>query len=265
MDEAELLFTHLLNCDRMSLYLNKDLPLEKNKSVLISSVLKCRMRGEPLQYILGKTEFMGLEFKVSPDVLIPRPETELLVEVALAAARLLNVSGPLEILEIGTGSGCIAVSLAKFIPRAKISATDVSPEALEIARENAAAFGVQDRVKFIHSDLFAALPRSNKGYALCISNPPYVVSSQIQRLQPELSFEPRIALDGGSDGLEFYRKLINPIYSYLDDHGLLIIEIGLGQKDAVLDMLRDSGKFQVRDVIKDYNRIDRVVVERRRS
>lgn len=261
MNEAELLFTEVLNCDRLSLYLNRDSVLDKNKLLNVSSALKRRIKGEPVQYIIGKAEFMGLEFKVNSKCLIPRPETEILVE---AAIRLAQGKGKeMRILDLGTGSGCIAVSLAKFLPGAKITAADISPEALKIARYNAAAHNVE--INFFKSDLFSSHELRAMSYGLIISNPPYVSSLELSRLQPEVKHEPPIALDGGKDGLDFYRRIIKDAPSRLKEGGFLLFEIGFGQKDKIEKILQNSGYFEIIESIKDYNNIDRVVVAKKAS
>lgn len=264
MTEAELLFSEALNCSRASLYLDKDKILEKTRASFISSVLKRRVCGEPLEYILGKTEFMGLEFKVTPDVLIPRQETEILVDTAikLAAGRLPQA---VNILDIGTGCGCIAVSLAKFLVGAKIDAIDVSRNALKVARDNAKLNGVADKIKFIQSNLFESLPICDLQYALCISNPPYIPSVEIEELQPEIRYEPRIALDGGQDGLDFFRRIISEAPVYLKEGGFLILEMGFSQKAQIENIFQKTENFEIIEVAKDYNNIDRVVVAKKNN
>ncbi len=256
MTETELLFSQVLDCDRLSLYLNKDKYLTKKELELISSALERRIKGEPLQYILGKVEFMGLELKVNEDVLIPRPETEILVETALKYAG--NEKSP-KILDLGTGSGCIAIALAKNLADTKIDASDISPEALRMAKQNAELN--KAKINFIQSDLFKGL--RNKQYAIIVSNPPYVEEAQIGRLQPELRFEPRVALSGGMDGLDFYRRIITESADYLNRNGLLIMEIGFGQRPGLEKIFLDSEKLRIIEVIKDYNNIDRVIVARK--
>ena len=246
MLEAELLFTELFNCDRLSLYLDRRSAITKDKSTLISSVLKRRISGEPIQYILGKTEFMGLKFKVTPCVFIPRPETEVLVETAMRIVRQF-ASSPvrqLEILDIGTGSGCIAISLSKFLPNAIIDATDISAEALKIAQENADLNKVN--INFIQSNLFNTYNLQPNTYDLIISNPPYITATEIDNLQPEIQYEPPIALDGGKDGLEFYRKIISLSPYYLKKDGLLIMEMGFNQAGAIRNI------FMVQESIKHF-------------
>jgi release factor glutamine methyltransferase len=260
MNEAELLFTELFNCDRLSLYLNRRSIITKDKLALISRLLQRRIRGQPIQYILGKTEFMGLKFKVAPCVFIPRPETEILIEKTIETVKLLNCQ-TVKLLDIGTGSGCIAISLSKFLPNAIIDATDISAEALKIAKENADLNRVN--INFIQSNLFDTYNLQPNTYDLIISNPPYIISTEIDNLQPEIQYEPRVALDGGKDGLEFYRKIISLSPYYLKNNGLLIMEMGFKQTEAIRNIFKISGKFEILEVAKDYNNIDRVVVARK--
>jgi release factor glutamine methyltransferase len=272
MNEAELLFTEILNCDRASLYLRRDLRLDQDKSYFISSTLKRRILGEPIQYILGKTEFMGLEFRLTPDVFIPRPETEILVEAALKY--VTHQPSPVtskKILDVGTGSGNIAISLAKFLPQTEIFATDISKKTLEIASLNAKLNKVSEKIKFIQSDLFTDYPclparQGQAGitdYDIIVSNPPYIITAEIDNLQPEISYEPRIAVDGGKDGLDFYRRIIADSASYLKLGGFLIMEMGFNQKEAIEDILQKSGNYKIIDAVRDYNNIERVLVAKR--
>ncbi|MFC1805032.1 peptide chain release factor N(5)-glutamine methyltransferase, partial [Candidatus Omnitrophota bacterium] len=254
MNERELLFTEVLDCTRTELYTGKGLSLDKKQSRRIARALKRRVLGEPLQYILGRLEFMGLEFKLNPDVFIPRPETEILVEKVIDIAHSAErIADRLNLLEIGTGSGCIAVSLAKLLPNAKITATDISERALQVARENARLNNVEARITFLKSDVFTHNAVRRRRYDLIISNPPYVASDEIDQLQPEVQREPRIALDGGRDGLDFYRRIVAEAAHHLKTSGLLILELGFRQRDAVESLLRDSGDFKVFECVKDYN------------
>ncbi|OGX15366.1 MAG: protein-(glutamine-N5) methyltransferase, release factor-specific [Omnitrophica WOR_2 bacterium RBG_13_41_10] len=262
MNEAELLFTEILDCDRAHLYLKKDLPLNKDKVSLISSVFKRRVLGEPLPYILGKTEFMGLEFKVTKDVLIPRQETEVLVETVLKIMYGVQSTGySAKILDLGTGSGCIAVSLAKHLPQCQIDALDISDGALAVARENAKLNQV--KVNFIQSDLFHNTHLGPSAYDIIVSNPPYVASQDLKQLQVEISYEPSCALDAGKDGLDFYKRIINESPKYLKPEGLLILEIGFRQRFFIEKILQDSGVFKIIELIPDYNNIERVIVAKK--
>ncbi|MDD4900310.1 MAG: peptide chain release factor N(5)-glutamine methyltransferase, partial [Candidatus Omnitrophica bacterium] len=221
MTEAEILFAEVLGCDRMSLYRNRALPLNAEISKYIGTVLKRRIHGEPLQYILGKTEFMGLEFKVEPGVLIPRQETEILVEKVVQEVTKSQGHNAisLSLLDLGTGSGCIAVFLAKMFPAAKITAVDISEQALRIAKQNAILHGVDERIQFIQGNLLSPYAVRRTQYDIIVSNPPYIPSWEISQLQPEIAYEPRIALDGGEDGLDFYRKIALTCGRCLKIHG----------------------------------------------
>ncbi|MBU1905489.1 MAG: peptide chain release factor N(5)-glutamine methyltransferase [Candidatus Omnitrophica bacterium] len=262
MTEAELLFTQILSCDRVSLYLNKKNLLNKRNSSMVSSVLKRRISGEPIQYVLGKTEFMGFEFKVNKDVFIPRPETEILVETAVKQYSVVSRQSSVKnILDLGTGSGCIAISLAKLLPEVQITAVDISEAALDVARENAKMLEVSEKIAFLKSNLFESI--GNNKYALCITNPPYIPSAEIGFLEPEIGYEPLIALDGGIDGLDFYRRLLRDLPRYIIDGGLLIAEIGFDQKDGLRHLIEESGAFKVVEVVKDYCTLDRIVVARK--
>lgn len=266
MNEAELVFIELLRCDRASLYLNKSMILESDRSSFICDVLKKRIKSEPIQYILGWAEFMGLRFKVNKHVLIPRPETEILVE---AAIKLFSTLSPqrsaLNILDLGTGCGCIAVSLAKFLPDIRITATDISKEALKLARHNAEANGVTERIDFVQSDLFKAASLKLLAYDIIVSNPPYIPNGEIESLQPEVRQEPRIAIDGGVDGLDFYRRIIRDSAGLLKKTGYLILEMGFAEKCRIEDIFRKSGNFEIIETVKDYGDIDRVISAKRKS
>ena len=272
MNETELLFTEVLSCSRAELYLEKKKMLSRENSSRISRTLKRRLSGEPIQYILGKTEFMGLEFIVSPSVFIPRPDTEILVETALrhAANKVTRYKATclsagrwftrLNVLDIGTGSGCIAVSLAKYFSQMHIIATDISQAALEMAEQNAKLNAVQDKIDFLNCDLFPPYELRTTSYELIISNPPYIKTNVIKTLEGEVQHEPREALDGGEDGLDFYRRIFRESPIYLKRGGLLILEIGFDQKEGLEKILASAQIFEVKELIKDYNNINRVLV-----
>ncbi|MFH0826452.1 MAG: peptide chain release factor N(5)-glutamine methyltransferase [Candidatus Omnitrophota bacterium] len=263
MNEAELTFTQILDYSRSDLYQNRHSFLEKGQASLIASVLKRRIHGEPLPYILKKTEFMGLEFKVNRCVLIPRPETEILVETALkyVTTSPRHHVTRVNILDVGTGSGCIAISLAKFLPDTDITATDISERAIEIARQNALIHNVE--INFLCSDLFDNYELRTMNYELIISNPPYVRTQDLNSLQPEISYEPRIALDGGQDGMDFYRRIIKEAPNHLEKEGFLLLEIGYAQLEPIRMLFKKSGSLKIMDVVKDYNNIDRIIVARK--
>jgi len=261
MTEAELVLSHVLNCDRLSLYLNKDARLGQDKSAQVSGILTRRVNGEPLQYILGSSEFMGFEFKVDQRALIPRPETEILVSSALERVKLAGQINQLKILDLGTGSGCIAVSIAKLLPQALVWATDLSLAALQLAKENADVHNV--KIKFLCGDIFSAFEKGQEKFDLIISNPPYVSEKEFCNLSKELSFEPSLALKAGRDGLYFYRRIIKQAEVYLNTDGLLALEVGFRQAKRVCAILKGKN-FDVLDLINDYNNIPRVVIAKSR-
>ncbi|MDP2927312.1 MAG: peptide chain release factor N(5)-glutamine methyltransferase [Candidatus Omnitrophota bacterium] len=262
MTEAELVLTHVLNCGRLSLYLNKEARLDRNKSAQVSRILRRRIMGEPLQYILGSTEFMGYEFKVDKRALIPRPETEILISCALEKLKSRGKTAQLKILDLGTGSGCIAVCLAKLLPQALIWASDISLGALQLAKENADLHKV--KIKFLHSDIFRTLEKDQEKFDLIICNPPYISTGEFCGLAKEISFEPVLALEAGIDGLDFYRRIISQAAFYLNDGGLLAFEVGANQADRLCAMC-DEQNFNALDIIKDYNNIKRVVIAKQRT
>jgi len=259
MNEIENILTSILDCSRTDLYLNKDI-LREDQLDLLNSLLSRRKMGEPLQYIIGYVEFMGLKFKVNKHVLIPRPETELLVEKALNLFKD-KICKKYQILDIGTGSGNIAICLAKFALNSEIVGIDISSQVLKVAEENAKLNRVQNRVKLVRSSLFRGLSEDLK-FDMIISNPPYIASDEISRLAAEVRNEPKIALDGGKDGLKFYREIIKESPSYLKTSGTLIMEMGYNQCNSIIDIFNSSGRFKIIEILKDYNQIDRIIITR---
>ena len=262
MTEKEILLSSIFNCSRSALY-SQEWSLNAAQAKKLSEALFLRSQGVPLQYILGETEFFGLMFQVDERALIPRPETEILVEMVLKSA-----AGQMKILDIGTGSGCIAVSLAKFLPEAQIDALDVSFEALSLAKENALINSADKNINFLQSDLFSVFKKNNvnnrlRNYDIIISNPPYVRSGDINGLQKELAYEPRMALDGGADGLDFYRRIIAEAGNFLDKEGLLFLEIGFSQGEDIEKIVFAGNDFAVDEIIKDYSGIERVMIMRK--
>lgn len=251
--DAELLLAHVLKCKRVDLYTGFEKTVGDNHLAEFKALIERRAKREPLQYIIGETEFWGLKFKVTPDVLIPRPETELLVEEALKFSEAKNI------LDIGTGSGCIAISLAKHLLEARITATDISKESLEVAKENAETNSVFDRIEFIASDIAPWLffETQEKKFDLIVSNPPYIDPIEIDLLQTEVSqHEPRRALDGGKGGFEIIDKILQEAPDFLKDGGALLLEVGEGQTA----ILKTKHPLEVR---KDYNGIERIVLLRK--
>lgn len=262
MNEAELVYSHLLNCDRLSLYLNKDTYLDRAKTVQASRIFKRRIAHEPLQYILGSCEFMGLEFKTDKRALIPRPETEILVDYALKKLKLKPKTCRPKVLDLGTGSGCIAISIAKLLPLASVWASDISKPALQLAQENADLQKV--KIKFMHSDIFSAFKVNPVKFDLIISNPPYIPVGQLKGLADEISFEPVVALAAGNEGLDFYRAIISQAARYLNADGYLALEVGDRQAEPVARICA-THNFNVPDIFKDYNGIKRVVITKQRA
>ena len=254
--DAELLLLHLLGKDKAWLmaHLNED--LAATKAAFYTQLLERRRAGEHIQYIIGETEFYGLPFRVTRDVLIPRPETEHLVEKVIAMA-----AWPREprIVDVGTGSGCIAVALAHKLPQARITAIDISAAALAVAEENAQRNGVA--VRFLQGDLLA--PVAGEAFDFLVSNPPYVPTADRASLSVEVrDFEPATALFAGDDGLEVYRSLIPAAFDALNPGGFVVLEIGYGQSPAIADLLARSGFGQI-EFTSDLQGIPRVACARR--
>lgn len=249
---AEVLLAHALATARVRLYMDLDRPLTRTELAAYRSLVERRTAGEPTQYLTGQKEFYNHPFRVDPRVLIPRPETELLVEAVL---RELPEEAPARLLDVCTGSGCIAVSLARERPSASVWATDLSPGACELARLNAEALEVGSRVSVLEGDLFAPLPEGAR-FDVVVSNPPYVMSGEIPNLSAEVRREPRMALDGGEDGLAILRRVIPEAREWLKPGGLLALEIGEAQGAAVLALLREAGYERVR-IEKDLERRER--------
>ena len=260
---VELLLGHALKVPRLRLYLDFERQLTDSQLDAIRELVKRRAGREPLQHIVGSTSFCGLELIVNPDVLIPRPETEVLAERAwqFLRARSREPAGPLTALDIGTGSGCLAIALAHHVPGAQIDAVDLSEAALAVARENAARHQVLDRVHFFHGNGFAPIP-AEKRFDLVVSNPPYIPSSEIAHLAPEVrDHDPRLALDGGADGLDVLRRLAVEAPAYLKPGGGLMCEFGDGQGEAV-SRLFSVQQWVVEMVVPDLSGRARILVAR---
>jgi release factor glutamine methyltransferase len=257
--DAEVLMCHALGVKKSHLYVSLDEPLAPTARHRFGDFLIRRLRRQPVAYITGCQEFWSLDFLVTPDVLSPRPETERLVEISLECADVFDRDLPLRILDIGTGSGAIAVTLAKELPRALVVATDISVAALEIARDNAARHRVADRVQFRASNLLNSI--REREFHLIVSNPPYVESEELAALAPEVSqWEPRTALDGGLDGLDYYRGIIAQGFRHLLPNGALIMEIGASMAGEIAELLSAAGEYTLPLIYQDYARKDRVIV-----
>jgi release factor glutamine methyltransferase len=259
---AELLLGHVLGLDRLSLYLNAERPLEVGELEGFSKCLERRLRGEPVQYISGTQEFWSLALAVTPDVLIPRPETEFLVEALLDFAREGGAK-PMRLMDVGTGSGAIAIAAARELPTAVVVAGDFSIAALELARDNARRHQVSEHILFLCTDLFDGLGRTR--FDAVVTNPPYVKSSDFPLLPREIrDYEPRHALDGGEDGLETIRAIIDQAPDFLRSGGILALEMGAGQAEAVSALVARTNRYRGCHIRKDYSAIDGVLVAQTR-
>ncbi len=253
--DAEVLLSHILRKERLYLYVHFDQPLEEAELSAFRSAVKQRAARLPVAYIIGMKEFMGLDFEVTPAVLIPRPDTEILVETALN--RLMAVDNPC-ILDLGTGSGAICISMLANLPTARGVTVDISTEAIAVAKGNAARHSVSERLTFCQGDLF--VPVKGQVFAAIVSNPPYIPEADIAGLTPEVRQEPNIALAGGKDGLDFYRRILLEGSNYLAADGFIALEVGIGQAQLVAKMAEETGLFKVSAIVKDYGGIERVVV-----
>jgi release factor glutamine methyltransferase len=252
--ESEVLLAHLLGIDRMGLYLNYDRPLKEEERTAYREMIQRRTAGEPSAYIVGYKEFWSMRFTVSPECVIPRPETEHLVEEAVRIGK--ELPPPLRALEIGCGCGAVAIALAKELEQAQIVATEISPNTLSLAQQNADVHGVGERIHFVVGDLFAP---GEEPFSLICSNPPYVPTAEILQLAPEVKdYEPLTALDGGKDGLSFFRRIGEGASAFLVQGGWLLLEMGKGQASQVAAILQEQGFANI-DLIADYAGVRRVI------
>jgi len=301
--EAEMLLEYLFNCARPELYI-KDFGINDIIEELYDSLIERRLSGEPVQYIIGRAEFMGLDFIVTKDTLIPRPETELLVNEIIVSSRLgfslgrgqprsnnilraspERASREVKILDLCTGSGNIAISLAKLMPQAEITATDVSEAALKIAEKNAGRHNARERIRFYKGNVFNALVFDTFGgkskgrgrlsintgiakqedvvknpkFDIIVCNPPYIKEADFPYLQKEVRQEPKIALNGGKDGLDFYRIIAKESHRYLEKYGSVLLEMGFGQAQAIKDIFSSYNIYEIDRVIKDFSGIERAM------
>jgi release factor glutamine methyltransferase len=263
---AEILLAHALRTDRVQLYMHHDQPLEKGELAAFKELIRRRVRREPVAYIVGRKGFWTLDLAVGPEVLIPRPETECLVEAALAVLGKVPERRCARVLDLGTGSGAVVLALAAEAGRHWYFASDVSIAAVAIARRNAHAVGVGGRVEFFAADWFCALKPGGEPFDVIVSNPPYVARSALAELQPEIvRHEPHLALDGGRDGLKSYRAIIGTAGSHLVSDGVLLLEIGSDQREAVQRIAAQVGGYDDVHCVKDYAGHDRVVALRKKD
>ncbi|MET0411555.1 MAG: peptide chain release factor N(5)-glutamine methyltransferase [Polyangiaceae bacterium] len=253
--DAELLLGHVLNADRVKLIVDSQRPLQPDELGRFKQMLLRRRKAEPIAYILGRREFYGLDFTVDPNVLIPRPSTETLVEVALRRSAPRHMFGRL--LDVCTGSGCVAICFARERPTWRVVGSDVSEGALAVARRNAQRLGAIWNVSFRHSDLLAAF--GSERFELITANPPYIPDAEIATLAPDIQkFEPRGALAGGADGLDLLRRLIDAAPKHLTPGGVLALEIGAGQAPDIERALARAGYIELQRE-RDYDGIERIV------
>lgn len=256
LDVEVLLQKVLGDVDRLYILLNLDRILSDDEEKEFISYINERMNNRPIAYIVGNREFMGLDFYVKEGVLIPRPDTEILVEEVIELAK---DKGDINILDIGTGSGAITVSLAKYLPNAKITSVDIEDIPLEVGRINAKSNEVEDRVKFIKSNLFENIDKDMK-FDIIVSNPPYIKREVVENLDKQVKdYEPYTALEGGEDGLDFYREITKQSKLYLKENGILAYEVGHDQSEDVSKLMINDGYTNIYTK-KDLQNIDRVVI-----
>ena len=251
---ARVLMEFILKIDRNQIIVMHGQQVEKEKELEYKQAIEKVIQGVPLQYITKNQEFMKLKFYVDENVLIPQPDTEILVEEVVKIAKKENKE---KILDICTGSGCIGISLANNLENAEITMSDISKNAIEIAKENAKENKVLEKTKFIESDLFNNIKEK---FDIIVSNPPYIETNIIKTLSKQVQNEPMLALDGGEDGLVFYRKLISEAPNFLNNNGYLCMEIGYNQKEKVTQLAKNEGNFSKIEVIKDLSENDRVII-----
>lgn len=257
LDVEILLQKALGGVDRLYIHLNLSKELEIEQEEIFSRFIEERLKGRPIAYIVNNREFMGLDFYVKEGVLIPRPDTEILVEEII---ELCKGKDDLDILDIGTGSGAITVSLAKYIEKSRLTSLDISEIALEIAKKNAKSNGVIDKINFIKSDLFQQIVGTNLKFDIIVSNPPYIRKRDIDELHTQVKdYEPYNALEGGIDGLDFYRNITEQSKNYLKPGGILAYEVGHDQAEEVVKIMQNNGYNKIY-IKKDLQGIDRVVI-----
>lgn len=251
---SRILMQYVLKIDRNKLIINKNDNVDINKENEYKEYIEKIIKGKPVQYITNNQEFMKLNFYVDENVLIPQPDTEILVEKVIKS---IDIMENIEILDMCTGSGCIGISLAKNIKNTKVTLVDISKEAIEIAKKNAIQNEVENKITFIQSDMFENV----KGkFDIIVSNPPYIKTNIIQTLDKQVQNEPHIALDGGEDGLDFYKILINEAHKYLKKDGKIFLEIGYDQKQEVENLTKQSKHYKKIETIKDLSQNDRVII-----
>ena len=262
--DAEVLLAHVLEKQRIYLYVHFDEPLQPGELAAYREMIKKRVLRVPVAQILGEKEFMGLTFKVTADTLVPRPDTEILVQAAVDRLRAMAGEEPLRFADIGTGSGAICLSVLHYLSDTVVDTVDISPAARAVAEENAASLGLADRITFHTGDLLQ--PLSGISFAAILSNPPYIPEADIATLAPEVRLkEPHTALSGGQDGLDFYRRLAKEAPAMLVPGGFTAFEVGIHQAGDVADLLKANPLIDRTEILPDYAGIDRVVVGWRKN
>lgn len=258
---AELLFAHALGCKRIDLYLKFDKPVDERELEIYRSYIRRRLQHEPVQYIIGETEFYGLSLAVDRSVLIPRPETEILVEKVLEIVK--KKTEDTQALDIGTGSGNIPIAIAYHCSTVRFTTIEASERAIAIARKNIERHRLQERIHCIHHDIFSEGAIEQQRYDLIVSNPPYITLDEMAELQPEVrEYEPAFAATDGDNGLRFYERIAELHPALLKEDGIVVVEIGYGQCEEVKKIFTASGLTNI-IVHKDYSRIDRVIIARK--
>ena len=247
--KARRLLAFVLDVKKEHLIINDNMEILQEQEEKYNTYIDEIIAGRPIQYILGYQEFMGIKFKVTEDVLIPQPDTEILVEKTIDIAKEFEQP---KILDLCTGSGAIAIAISKYVPQAQITASDISERALKVAKAN----DENKRINFIYSDMFENI---NKTFDIIVSNPPYIKTDIIKTLSKEVQNEPHLALDGGKDGLDFYKEIINNGYKYLKDNGYILIEIGEDQKEDIINLIKQNKNYSYIKTYKDLAGNDRVI------
>lgn len=261
--DAELLLAESLGCDRIDLYTSYEAVPPETATARFRQLIQQRAKGMPVAYLLGRREFYSLRFRVTPDVLIPRPETELLVMALVELARGWRQQEPLLVCDVGTGCGNIAVCAAKYLPGCRVTAVDISPRALEVARSNAAEHKVADRIRFVQSDLFAAIDGRER-FHVVVSNPPYVAQTEMESLSVDVrDYEPQQALVAGPRGTEVIERLVPQAAAHQTAGSHLLLEINPKLTDEICAAVGHRRQYEILSVVKDLARLPRVVVARR--
>ncbi|KMO87192.1 modification methylase HemK [Megasphaera cerevisiae DSM 20462] len=258
--DAEILLAHVLRKERIYLYSHYDEPMNPQELSVYRDMVKQRAGRLSVAHILGRKAFMGMDFCVNRDVLVPRPETELLVETILEQA---GRDGAVSVLDIGTGSGAVILSILQYMPQACGSGVDISPQALAVAKKNGAALQLSERVTWIESDIVSGV--SPQVFDWIVSNPPYLTQADMEQLEPEVRYDPPQALFGGTDGLDIYRRMAEECWSYLKQDGFFAVEIGAGQANEVIAVFTHTGMYGHVRTVKDYGGIERVILFTRKG